>query len=77
MIADEGLQLLLTKDLTDAAEHIAGRWFHTRESRSQRLISVETEETLLGLQKFLNCVYKVSLERRLSRSLYLPAKPHD
>ena len=77
MIADAGLHLILTKDLTEAAEHIAGRWFRARECRRESLISIETEENFLGLQKFLHCVYKVSLERRLSRFLYLATKPQD
>jgi ubiquinone/menaquinone biosynthesis C-methylase UbiE len=77
VITDAGLQLLLTKDSTEAAEQIAGRWFHARESRRQKLISIETEDNFLGVQKFLSCVYKVSLERRLSRFLYLAMKRQD
>jgi SAM-dependent methyltransferase len=77
IIAEAGLRLILTTDSTEAAEHIASRWFHARERRRQTLISIETEENFLGLQKFLHCVYTVSLERRLSRFLYLAAKSQD
>ena len=74
MVADAGLHLVLTKDLTEAAEHIADRWFRARERRRESLISIEGEENFVGLQKFLHCVYKVSLERRLSRLMYLATK---
>src|SRR5690349_8015236 len=59
IISDAGLQLVLTKDLTAAAEHIAGRWFQARERRRESLISIETDDNFVGLQKFLYCVYKV------------------
>ena len=77
LIADAGLHLILTKDLTEAAAQIAGRWFDAREGRRQRLISIETEENFQGVQNFLHCVHRVSLERRLSRFLYLATKPQD
>ena len=68
MIANADLHLIGTEDLTEAAERIAGRWLHARERRRDALLSIKTEENFIGLQKFLQCVQKVSQERRLSDS---------
>jgi hypothetical protein len=41
------------------------------------LIEKEGESNFQGLQRFLDCVHRVSVERRLSRFLYVAARSAD
>jgi SAM-dependent methyltransferase len=75
LIVAAGFRLLASEDLTDAAERIAARWHDARERHRSELIAREGEANFAGLQGFLDCVHRVSAERRLSRFGYLAGKP--
>jgi SAM-dependent methyltransferase len=75
LIEEAGFRLLAADDLTAGAERIAARWHAAREQRRTDLIAREGEVNFAGLQRFLNCVHRVSRDRRLSRYGYLAEKP--
>jgi SAM-dependent methyltransferase len=74
LIEEAGFQLLAVDDLTAGAELIAQRWHAARAKRRAALVAREGEANFAGLQRFLECVHRVSLERRLSRFGYLAEK---
>ncbi len=74
LIGRAGFTLLSSEDVTAAAELIAERWHAAREQHRDDLIAREGEVNFAGLQRFLACVHKLSLERRLSRYCYLAEK---
>jgi SAM-dependent methyltransferase len=71
LIADAGFAHLATEDVTEAAGVIASRWHAARERYRATLITHEGESDFAGLQRFLETVRLVSVERRLSRHAYL------
>ncbi len=74
LIARAGFTLLVSEDLTPAAEAIARRWYDARAQHQQALTEREGEANYAGLQKFLACVQRLSAEHRLSRFCYLAEK---
>lgn len=74
LIADAGFALLSSDDVTAAAETIAARWHDARERHRAALTEREGEPNFTGLQHFLDCVHRLSAERRLSRFAYLAEK---
>jgi SAM-dependent methyltransferase len=62
------------RDVTDAVASVSRRWHDARAKRRERLAVVEGGEGFDGLQRFLNAVYVLSSERRLSRYAYLAEK---
>jgi SAM-dependent methyltransferase len=75
LIAEAGFRLLAAEDLTEDAERIAARWHDARERHRAELVAREGAANFAGLQRFLDCVHRVSAERRLSRFGYLAEKP--
>ena len=75
LIARAGFTLLASEDTTAAAETIAQRWHEARERHRPELVEREGETNFAGLQRFLDCVHRLSAERRLSRFAYLAEKP--
>jgi SAM-dependent methyltransferase len=75
LIAEAGFRLLAAEDLTEGAERIAARWLDARERHRVELVAREGAANFVGLQRFLDCVHRVSAERRLSRYGYLAEKP--
>jgi cyclopropane fatty-acyl-phospholipid synthase-like methyltransferase len=75
LIGRAGFTLLSSEDLTAAAEVIAQRWHEAREQHRDELVAREGEANFAGLQRFLSCVHRLSLDRRLSRYCYLAEKP--
>jgi SAM-dependent methyltransferase len=71
LIAQAGFGHVATEDVTEAAGLIAFRWHTAREHHRAALIGQEGEANFEGLQRFLDCVRLVSVERRLSRYAYL------
>jgi SAM-dependent methyltransferase len=69
-----GFTLVSTEDLTAAAAATAGRWRSAREAHREALIEREGAANFDGLQQFLRCVERLSLDRRLSRYAYLAEK---
>jgi len=75
LLAETGFQVLRVDDSTSKAAAIAKRWHDARAQRKPALVSIEGEANFEGLQRFLKCVHTLAAEKRLSRYLYLAAKP--
>jgi SAM-dependent methyltransferase len=71
LIAAAGLTLLASEDLTGSAATIAERWRDARAQHRDALVAREGETNFDGLQRFLDCVHRLSVDRRLSRFSYL------
>jgi len=69
-----GLKLICARDTTDSAAGISRLWRDAREKRKVEFMAVEGEANFSGLQRFLDCVHKLSSERRLLRFLYVAGK---
>jgi SAM-dependent methyltransferase len=74
LIAAAGLQSVQVADTTDDAALVAKRWRCARSKRRSELIALEGEANFEGLQKFLDCVQRLTGERRLLRLRYLARK---
>ena len=75
LIAQAGFTHLATEDVTEPAATIASNWFAARERHRMALVAQEGESNFTGLQRFLESVRIVSVERRLSRHAYLAQAP--
>ena len=75
LLKEAGFQILRSDDTTPNAAAIAKRWHDARASRKTGLVEIEGEANFSGLQRFLLCVHTLTSEKRLSRFLYLAAKP--
>jgi SAM-dependent methyltransferase len=69
-----GLQLICARDTTESAAGISLLWRDARGKRKAEFMAVEGEPNFSGLQRFLDCVHKLSSERRLLRFLYVAGK---
>jgi SAM-dependent methyltransferase len=69
-----GLQLICARDTTESAAGISLFWRDARGKRKAEFMAVEGEPNFSGLQRFLECVHKLSSERRLLRFLYVARK---
>src|SRR5690349_3432022 len=69
-----GLQLICARDTTESAAGISLLWRDARGKRKAEFMAVEGEPNFSGLQRFLDCVHKLSSERRLLRFLYVARK---
>jgi cyclopropane fatty-acyl-phospholipid synthase-like methyltransferase len=74
LISRAGFTLVSSEDVTEAAEAIARQWHAAREQHRDELVAREGDANFAGLQRFLDCVHRLSAERRLSRHLYLAEK---
>ena len=75
MLREVGFELLSVHDVTANAAEIASRWRDARARHRAALVAREGEPNFEGLQRFLQCVHTVSMERRLSRFAYLAERP--
>ena len=75
MLHEAGFALLAVHDVTANASEIASRWHDARARHRTALVAREGEPNFEGLQRFLQCVHTVSMERRLSRFAYLAERP--
>jgi SAM-dependent methyltransferase len=75
LLEEAGFAVLNVEDVTANAEQIARRWHDARARQEGALIAREGKTNFEGLQRFLQCVHTLSLERRLSRFAYLAEKP--
>jgi len=74
LIEHAGFLLVQADDTTASASLLAKRWYDARESRRQALIAFEGSANFEGLQQFLDCVHRLTSERRLLRMLYTAQK---
>jgi SAM-dependent methyltransferase len=70
-----GFALLGVQDVTAGAAEVSGRRHDARARHREALVAREGQANFDGLQRFLTCVRKLSVERRLSRYAYLAEKP--
>lgn len=70
-----GFVVRAVRDVTDNAEAVAARWRDARARHRTALVAREGEANFDGLQRFLDCVHTLSVERRLSRFAYLAQRP--
>jgi SAM-dependent methyltransferase len=70
-IAQEGLELLRMDDVTDNAAKVSGRWHGARRAHMSDLVAIEGAERFDGLQRFFEAVHILTIQRRLSRIVYL------
>ena len=75
LLGQAGFTLLGARDVTANAELVAGRWRDARGQHREALVAREGQANFDGLQRFLDCVHRLSIERRLSRFAYLAEKP--
>ena len=62
------------RDVTAAMASVSGKWREARARRRDRLEALEGEERFEGLQRFLDAVWTLASERRLSRYMYFATK---
>lgn len=74
LLREAGFEILLARDTSANAAEISGRWYEARNQRRAELVATEGEQQFEGLQKFLDCVHRLTSERRLRRYLYLAEK---
>lgn len=75
MLQEAGFTVRAAQDVTTNAAEVASRWHDARERNRVALVVREGEANFDGLQRFLQCVRTLSVERRLSRYAYLAEKP--
>ena len=74
LLAAAGFRLRGVEDVTANAADVAHRWRAARERHRDALVAREGRANFDGLQRFLQCVHTLSVERRLSRFAYLAEK---
>jgi SAM-dependent methyltransferase len=74
LIAGAGFSQIRVLDTTESAARIAQRWHHAREKRKVELVAAEGNINFVGLQRFLDCVQRLTNEKRLLRRLYIAGK---
>ena len=74
LLAEAGFTSIRVADLTAGAAVLAERWRDARLQHRDALIEQEGESNFQGLERFLDCVHRVSVELRLSRFLYVAAR---
>jgi SAM-dependent methyltransferase len=77
LLREAGFTLLRVDDVTENAAEVARRRRDARARYREALVAREGEVNFEGLQRFLDCVHTLSLERRLSRYAYLAEKPRE
>jgi SAM-dependent methyltransferase len=75
LLAKTGFQVREVRDVTDSVASVSKKWRDARAKRRERLVALEGREGFEGLQRFLDAVYTLANERRLSRYMYLAQKP--
>jgi SAM-dependent methyltransferase len=65
-----GFQLICARDTTGSAAGISSRWHDARENRRAEFTAIEGEANFQGVQRFLDCVHRLTSERRLLRFVY-------
>jgi SAM-dependent methyltransferase len=75
LLGEAGFTVLRVQDVTDNAADVSRRWQEARAQHREALVAREGQANFDGLQRFLQCVNTLSVERRLSRYAYLAEKP--
>jgi SAM-dependent methyltransferase len=75
LLRDAGFTLVQVDDVTENAAEVSRRRRDARARYRDALVAREGVANYEGLQRFLDCVHTLSIERRLSRYGYLAEKP--
>jgi SAM-dependent methyltransferase len=75
LLAESGFVVREVRDVTEGVVSIAKRWRDAREELRPALVELEGTEGYEGVQRFLTVAYTLASERRLSRFMYLAARP--
>jgi SAM-dependent methyltransferase len=75
LLREAGFTDIQLEDVTDNAAEVSRRRRDARARYRDALVAREGEANYEGLQRFLDCVHTLSVERRLSRYAYLAEKP--
>jgi ubiquinone/menaquinone biosynthesis C-methylase UbiE len=70
LLTQSGFAHVEREDTSEAASQVAGRWRDARAREREGLLTIEGAEGYEGLQAFLDCVHRLTGERRLSRIVY-------
>lgn len=71
LLEETGFELLRCEDVTENEAKVSRLWLEARAERRDDLIKIESEKTFEGLQRFLEVVYQLSSQRRLSRFVFM------
>ena len=74
LIEDSGFTLLEARDTTKNCAMLSKRWHDAREKRRADVVACEGEENFQAVQRFLDCVHRLTTEGRLLRFLYVCEK---
>jgi SAM-dependent methyltransferase len=75
LLAEAGLDVIAVEDTTESKAEVARRRHDARAEHEQTLRQAEGDETFEGRQRFFAVAATLAGERRLSRYVYLAAKP--
>ena len=75
LLAQTGFIVHEVRDVTDNVASVSRKWREARAKRRADLVTLEGETAFDGVQRFLAAVHALSSERRLSRFMYLAARP--
>jgi len=75
LIREAGFELIAREDVTENVARLSGRWYDARAKRQDDLLKIEGDSTYQGTQKLFSTSHKISVERRLSRFLFVARKP--
>ncbi|HEX4165750.1 MAG TPA: class I SAM-dependent methyltransferase, partial [Bryobacteraceae bacterium] len=74
LLEEAGFDVAAVMDTTSNAAAIAERWRAARAAHTARLVEIEGQANYEGLQRFLNCVSRLTRENRLLRYVYRASK---
>ncbi len=77
LLGEAGFTVVEVDDVTDNAAEVSRRRRDARARYRDALVAREGQANFDGLQRFLDCVHTLSVERRLSRYAYLAEKRRD
>jgi hypothetical protein len=75
LLREAGFTVVEVRDATEGEVSISKKWHDARAKRREALVALEGAESFEGVQRFLEVAHTLVNERRLSRLMYLAAKP--
>ena len=75
LLAETGLNVVRVEDTTDSKAEVARRRYAARAQHETALKQAEGDETFDGRQRFFDVASVLAGERRLSRYVFVAAKP--
>jgi ubiquinone/menaquinone biosynthesis C-methylase UbiE len=75
LIQEAGFDMEVSQDVTDNVVELSKRWREARERYRDEAIPIEGKEDFEALQRFLLATHRLSVEKRLSRLVFVARKP--